>query len=70
MASSVVDILENSYTARWAEKTDFREVVLSSHFLSDHKTANVKAELQAMAKRFGLKQPCSSALSGGDDLRM
>lgn len=70
MASSSTEILENPYTARWAEKTDFREVVLSSHFLSDHKTANVKAELQAMAKRFGLKQPYSSVLSGGDDLHV
>jgi sn1-specific diacylglycerol lipase len=63
--------IENPYTARWAEKKDFREVVLSSHFLSDHKTANVKAELHAMAERFGLEQPYSSVLSGGyDDLNV
>jgi sn1-specific diacylglycerol lipase len=69
MASSDV-VIENPYTARWAEKTDFREVILSSHFLSDHKTANVKAELHAMAKRFGLEQPFSSVLSWGDDLNV
>jgi hypothetical protein len=61
----VTEIIENPYTARWAEKTDFREVILSSHFLSDHKTANVKAELHALAKRFDLQQPYSNVLFSG-----
>lgn len=68
-STSAVELeIEKPYTARWAEKTDFREVVLSSHFLSDHKTANVKAELHAVAERFGLKQPFSSVLSGGENV--
>jgi hypothetical protein len=53
------------YTARWAEKTDFREIVLWSHFKNGYETADVKSELHAMAKRFGLNQAFSTVLSAG-----
>jgi sn1-specific diacylglycerol lipase len=54
------------YTARWAERTDFRRIILSSHLLSDHGTSNVKAQLHDLAHRFGLVEPYSSVISGDE----
>lgn len=51
--------LENqtNYTARWAHKRDFDEIVLSSHMLSDHSAPNIMSELEAIARSHGLSSP-------------
>jgi len=68
-ADSRVDVLEDvPYTARWAEREDFSRLVLSSHFLSDHETANVKGQLHILAERAGLKEPFSSVLPPQQDV--
>jgi hypothetical protein len=54
------------YTARWAERSDFRRIILSSHFLSDHETDNVKIQLHELAISFCLKEPYSSVLLGDE----
>mmetsp|Transcript_21788 Transcript_21788/g.60564 ORF Transcript_21788/g.60564 Transcript_21788/m.60564 type:complete len:1005 (-) Transcript_21788:65-3079(-) len=45
------------YTARWARRTDFKRIILSSHFISDHETANVKGQLHVLADQAGLHEP-------------
>jgi hypothetical protein len=48
---------ESPCALRWAHRDDFAEVLISSHFLEDHKTANVLRELERVAEVFGLSAP-------------
>lgn len=43
--------------ARWAHRDDFAEIIISSSFLDDHRTANVLSELERVAGLFGLSPP-------------
>jgi hypothetical protein len=51
-----------SYTARWAEREDLGRIALSDHFLSDHKTMNIRSQLRELAEIYKLKEPYSSVL--------
>ena len=46
------------YTARWANRSDFEKIHISSHLLSDHNTNGVIYKLQELAiEKFGLQPP-------------
>lgn len=46
------------YAPLWAHRSDLAEITISSHFLSDHSSLNVMAELEkTAAERFGLTAP-------------
>ena len=45
------------YAARWAQAHDFKEILISPHFLNDHSTVNVMRELERTAEVFGLSSP-------------
>lgn len=48
------------HTARWAKRSDFDHIHISSHLLSDHETSGVKNNIQKLAReRFGLSPPFS-----------
>lgn len=51
------DVEESAYAARWAQSVDFKEIVISSHFLDDHSSVNVMRELERIAKVFELPPP-------------
>ena len=48
---------QHSYRARWANRLDFREIRISSHFLDDHLPMAVLRGLEGEAARFGLELP-------------
>jgi hypothetical protein len=53
MDSSLGDV--DKYTARWATRSDFNNILISSHLLSDHDPIGVKKKIQTVAKeQFGL----------------
>lgn len=45
------------YRARWANRLDFREIHISSHFLDDHLPLAVLQGLEGEAEHFGLELP-------------
>lgn len=45
------------FSARWANRHDFREIRISSHFVDDHIPINVLTRLEDEAERFGLAPP-------------
>jgi len=45
------------YIAYWAERNDLAEIIISSHFLSDHSSLNVMAQLEITAERFDMSTP-------------
>jgi len=45
------------YTAYWAHRNDLAEIIISSHFLSDHSSLNVMAQLEKAAERFDMSTP-------------
>ena len=46
------------YTARWANRSDFEKINISSHLISDHNTNGVKYKLHELAiGKFGLHPP-------------
>ena len=45
------------YRARWANRLDFREIRICSHFLDDHMPMSVLQGLEGEAERFGLELP-------------
>lgn len=49
------------YMARWAQRGDFLEVPISTHFISDHHPANVCCQLERIADSFGLCPPYTGA---------
>jgi hypothetical protein len=56
-ASTAAEEDESPYAARWAHVDDFSEIIISSHFLDDHSSANVLRELERTAQVFGLSSP-------------
>lgn len=46
----------------WANREDFRVVILSPHFLSDHGTDEVKFKFDALTQAFGVKEPYADVL--------
>ena len=48
---------KRKYRARWANRLDFREIRISSHFLDDHMPMSVLQGLEGEAERFGLELP-------------
>jgi len=66
--SAVDNAQDVPYTARWAECHDFRRIILSSHFLSDHETDNVRDQLHLLAGMAGLEEPFAEVLRYGREL--
>jgi len=50
------------YAARWAQREDFGEVIISSHFMDDHSSPNVLNELERVAELFDLTPPFTIAV--------
>lgn len=48
---------KKQYQARWANRLDFREIRISSHFMDDHLPLAVLHGLEGAAERFGLELP-------------
>ena len=51
------------YTARWAEREDLREIILSKHSLTDHNPIDLKNQLRRIAEQAGLEPPYANVLS-------
>jgi hypothetical protein len=49
--------VEYEYAAGWAERSDFAEILISSHAVSDHSSPNVLEALERTAEVFGLSPP-------------
>jgi len=47
----------DSYTACWAHRDDLAEIIISSHFLKDHSSLNMMAQLENAAASFDLSTP-------------
>ncbi len=45
------------YAATWIKREDLSEIIISPHFLDDHRTGNVLMELERVANSFGLSSP-------------
>lgn len=56
-SSAVDEDMGTPYAARWGHVDDFGEIIISSHFLDDHSSANVLGELERTASVFGLSSP-------------
>jgi sn1-specific diacylglycerol lipase len=48
---------ELPYGAHWAHLDDLAEVIISPHFVDDHKSPNVLLQLERVAEDFGLASP-------------
>lgn len=44
-------------SVRWVQREDLAEVLISSHFVEDHKSENVLQQLERAANEFGLSSP-------------
>ena len=51
------------YTARWAEREDLLEIILSKHSLTDHNPIGLKNQLRRIADQAGLEPPYANVLS-------
>lgn len=47
----------------WADREDYRLIVLSPHFISDHRTATILSGFQSLSEAYDLQQPYNGALS-------
>jgi len=56
-SSTATEQQDVPYAARWAQAHDFKEIIISSHFLDDHSSTNVLRELERTAEVFGLSSP-------------
>jgi len=54
--SKIDSVLEEHvpHSIRWVERDDLAEVLISSHFVEDHKSPNVLEQLERVAEDFGL----------------
>ena len=50
------------YTARYVDRNELRRIVLSTHFLSDHETKNVRSHLVELAEVYKLEDPYSAVM--------
>jgi hypothetical protein len=57
-----IPFMEEECMSCWAGRDDFRAVVLSPSFLTDHETDVVKLRFDSLTKGFGLKEPYTEVL--------
>lgn len=49
---------ETSYVARWIQRTDLHQIILSSHMINDHEPGNMRRKIQDFAETvFELRSP-------------
>jgi len=53
---------KKEYTSRWANRLDFREIRISTHFLDDHNPHSVMRSIETEAQKFGLELPYNGGL--------
>ncbi len=59
-SSELTNVRENetSYVARWIQRTDLQQIILSSHMINDHEPGNMRRKIQDVAETvFDLRSP-------------